>query len=84
MKVDRICEGKEFCVLNTANNFPPLEELHQMILRHGGKVVQNPSEYTDTNFIARMSSDFSDFDFPVQLNTHLLRSLLRSRFVCRN
>ncbi|KAG4073170.1 hypothetical protein HA402_002559 [Bradysia odoriphaga] len=45
-KVDRICEGKEFCVLNTANNLPPLEELHQMILRHGGKVVQNPTKHT--------------------------------------
>ncbi|KAJ6639658.1 DNA ligase 4 [Pseudolycoriella hygida] len=33
-KLDGICDGKEFCVLNTASHLPTLDELHKMILRH--------------------------------------------------
>lgn len=71
-KVDSICEGKQFCVLNTTANLPPLQELHKMILRHGGTVVQNPSKLM---LEADGSTVISTFRFS-------FRSLAKNTFVC--
>lgn len=45
-QIDNVCNGRRFCILNTASNLPTVGELKRMVLQHGGKVVANP--HTDT------------------------------------
>ncbi|XP_058064080.1 DNA ligase 4-like [Anopheles bellator] len=44
--LDRVCEGREYCVMSTAAGLPELAELERMIQQHGGRAVANPGTKT--------------------------------------
>lgn len=44
--IDKVCAGLDFCILNTGKNKPTIDDLKNMILKHGGRVVANPSSKT--------------------------------------
>lgn len=41
--IDSSCDGINFCILTDANK----AELKSLILKHGGRVVENPSNFSD-------------------------------------
>ncbi|GAB0098857.1 DNA ligase 4 [Sergentomyia squamirostris] len=45
-RVSSICENLAFCILSTAKNMPSIEELRELILKHGGNIVENPGPST--------------------------------------
>lgn len=46
VKIDRVCEGLEFCILSTKKGLPNVRELGNLIKRHEGIVVANPGHTT--------------------------------------
>lgn len=42
--VDNIAEGKEFCIFNSTQ--PTVEDLEDMVRKHGGETVKSPSDKT--------------------------------------
>lgn len=46
--IDTICHGLDFCIVNCDKKTQSVQELENMVRRHGGKVVQYPSMF---NFI---------------------------------
>lgn len=45
-KVSKICENLNFCILSTSRNMPSIEEIRELILKHSGQIVENPSSST--------------------------------------
>lgn len=46
--VDNVCQGLDFCIVNCDKKAQPqrsVDELKDMVRRHGGKVVEFPSKF---------------------------------------
>lgn len=51
--VDDVCKGLDFCIVNAEKNSHSVEELKNMVRRHGGRTVDYPSRFL---FIAHSES----------------------------
>lgn len=40
--VDNVCDGREFCICNGENKSDSVEEMENMVKRHGGRIVKYP------------------------------------------
>lgn len=79
--VDNVCNGRKFCIVNVGSH--NIDDLKRMVLRHGGKLVENPGTDTFAIVAAKTSRKIQAWikadQYNIVLTSWLVRALQSER-----